>query len=101
MMLIRRYWASFLGWEVVADVAHIGCSEDSVADGMDEDVGVGMAEQSMCVLQLNATEPEVASFNKFVDIVAEADFYFHLLMIKDLSSSFAQQVTDAVHVEGK
>ena len=60
-----------------------------------------MAEQSMCVLQLDAAEPEVAPFNKFMYIVAEADFYFHLLMIKDLSSSFAQQVTDAVHVEGK
>ena len=94
-------FVAFLGWEMVADVAHIGCSEDGVADSMDENVSVGMAEQSMCVLQFDATEPEVASFNKFVDIVAEADFYFHLFMIKDLSSSFAQQVADAVHVEGK
>lgn len=91
---------TFFRGEVVADVAHVGCTKYGIADGMDENVSVGMAEQSMCVLQFDATEPEVASFNKFVDIVAEADFYFHLFMIKDLSSSFAEQVADAIHVEG-
>lgn len=71
---------AFFRREVVADVAHVGCTKYGIADGMDEHIGIGMPEQSVCVLQLNATEPEGASFNKFVDIVAKTDSCFHEFM---------------------
>ena len=65
---------------MIADVTHISSSKNGVADGMNENVCIGMAEQSVCVLQLDSAEPEVASFNKFVDIVAEANSYLHVVV---------------------
>lgn len=68
---------AFLGGEVVADVTHVGGAEDGIADGMDEDIGIGVSEQSEGVLYLDAAEPEGTTLDKLVDIVAKTDSYFH------------------------
>ena len=70
---------ALLGREVVADVAHVGGTEDGVADGMDEDIGIGVAKQSEGVLYLDAAEPQGATFHQLVDIEAKADAGFHLV----------------------
>ena len=49
--------------EVVADVAHVGCAQKGVADGMQQHVGIAMAQQSLTMLNLDATHPEVAAFH--------------------------------------
>lgn len=57
---------------MVADVAQCGGTEQGVADGVDEDVGIAMAKQTMRVGDEDASEPQFAPFNELVDIVAEA-----------------------------
>ena len=44
--------------EVLSDVAEGGGTEDGVADGMEEYVGVGMAEEPFGVRDLDAAEPK-------------------------------------------
>ncbi len=58
--------------EVIADVAQVGSTEQRVADGVDEHVGVAVSQQSFAMFDLDAAEPEVAAFDELVDIVAHA-----------------------------
>ncbi len=67
---------ALLGWKMITDVAHVGGSKNGVANGMDEHIGIGMAEQTEGVVNLDAAEPEVAVGNQLVNVVAEADSYF-------------------------
>lgn len=64
--------------EVITDVAHIGGAEHGVTDGMNEDVGIAMAEESVGVVYLDAAEPEVTAFYEFMDIIAHSDANCHL-----------------------
>ena len=58
--------------EVVADVAQGGGAEQRVADGVDEDVGVAVAEQSRFVFQADAAEPQGAARHEPVHVESEA-----------------------------
>lgn len=59
-------------WEVVADVAHISGAEHSVANSVDEDIGIAMAEKSVSMFYLDAAEPKIAPFDEFMDVVAHS-----------------------------
>ena len=43
--------------EVVANVAHVGSAEQRIADGMNQHIGVAVAEQTQCVVYLYAAQP--------------------------------------------
>ena len=43
--------------EVIADVAHVSRTEERVADGMDEHVGIAVSEQSLRMLNPDTAEP--------------------------------------------
>ena len=59
--------------EVIAYVAQIGSTEQCVADGMDEHVGIAVTEQPEAVFDLDAAEVEAASFNESVYVVSHSD----------------------------
>ena len=58
---------------MVADVAQVGSPKQRVADGMNEHVGIAMAQQPQLMLYLDATQPKVATFHQPMDVVAHAD----------------------------
>ena len=60
---------------MVADVAQVGSSEQCVADGMNEHVGIAMAQQPQLMLYLDAPQPEVAIFHQLMDVVTHANSY--------------------------
>jgi hypothetical protein len=57
---------------VVTYVAHVGGAKKGVADGMDEDIGIRVAQEAECVGNEYTTQPQVAVGNQLVDIVAHA-----------------------------
>ena len=67
--------------EVVADVAHVGGAQQSVADGMDKYIGVAVPEQALVVRNLHTAYPTLAVGNEAVDIVAVADSKSHCSLV--------------------
>jgi hypothetical protein len=67
--------------EMVADVAHVGSTKQSIADGMDKHIGIAMAQKAFGVLQSDAPKPEVATFYKLMYVESESysDFHSYLL----------------------
>ena len=63
---------------MIAYVAHVCRTEQSVAYGMYEHVGVAVTEQSELVVELYSTEPEVAAGHKFMHVETESYTYFHI-----------------------
>ena len=63
--------------EVIANVAHVGSSEECVADGMYQHVGIAVAKESQRMFYLDAAHPEVAAFHQLVDIVSHSYAYIH------------------------
>ena len=59
--------------EVMADVARAERAEDGVGEGVDEDVGVGVALEALVVRQLNAAEKKFAPLDEGVDVITNAD----------------------------
>ena len=59
--------------EVLADVAEGGGSEKGVADGVEENVGIAMAEESEMVGYLYASQPKRAVGGELVNVVAYSD----------------------------
>ena len=59
--------------EVIADVAQSGGAEQGVADGVDEYVGVAMADESEGVVDVYAADPQFTVGGKGVDVVSESD----------------------------
>lgn len=56
--------------EVIADVAHIGGTEEGIANCMDEYVGIAMPQKAMAVGNAYATEPQGTVGDKTMDIEA-------------------------------
>ena len=50
-------------WEVIADVAHVCGSQQGVADGMQQHVGIAVTQETLTVFNLDAAHPEVAAFH--------------------------------------
>lgn len=63
--------------KVVTDIAHVGCSEEGITDGMDEHISIGVTKESMGVGNENPAKPELAMFCKLMDIVAHSYSYVH------------------------
>ena len=49
--------------EVIADVAHIRCSQQGIADGVQQHVGIAVTQEALTVFDLDAAHPEVAAFH--------------------------------------
>ena len=58
---------------MIAYVAHVGCTEQRITNGVDENVGITVSEESEGMLNLYATEIKVASFYEFVYVVSHSD----------------------------
>ena len=71
-------FVALLRRKVVADVSHVGGSENGIANGMDEHICIGMTKQSEGVVNLDASEPKVATFGELVNIETKSDSYFTL-----------------------
>ena len=54
--------------EMIADIAHIGCTQQGVADGMDEHVGIAMAQKSHGVRNTDTAKPQFAIGHQPVDV---------------------------------
>jgi hypothetical protein len=63
---------------MVTDVAHVGSAQQGVANGMDEHIGIAVAQQSLVVVEAYATQPQRTAFYQLVDVVSETYTYFHL-----------------------
>lgn len=60
-------------WEVLSDIAQTCCAEQGIADGVEQGIGIGVAEESEGgVGKQNAAQPQSPSFHQLVDIVAMA-----------------------------
>src|SRR5690349_2490475 len=67
--------------EVETDVAKVGSTEKCVADGVDQNICVGMAYGAFsCARQFYPAKEKISSFFKLVNIKAEADTEFHLFV---------------------
>ena len=62
---------------MIADVAHIGRAKQSVADGVDERVAVGMAERALGVRNLNAANNHFSALGELMDIESESYSNLH------------------------
>ena len=72
--------------EVVADVAHVGGPEQGVADGMQQHVGITVAQQAKAhplpmrgeiEWNLDASHPQLASLNNAMDVITESYTNIH------------------------
>ena len=63
--------------EVVADVAHIRSAQQGITDGVQQHVGIAMAQQALTVIDLDAAHPQVAALYQLMDIVAHSYSYLH------------------------
>ena len=64
---------------MTADVAETCSAEQRIADGMEQDIGVGVAEQTFFMGDLDAAHHELSAFNQAVDIVTVAYSHGHFL----------------------
>ena len=57
---------------MVANVSHVGCSKERVANHVDEHIGIRMAHCTFAVGNANASQPKFMGFTQLVDVVAKA-----------------------------
>ena len=58
--------------KVVANVAHIGGTEEGVADGVQQHVSIAVTQQSLTMFYLDAAHPQVAAFYQLMDVEAHS-----------------------------
>ena len=66
---------------MLAYVAECGGTEKGIADGVDKNVGVGMAEKPFGVWHLDAAEPKGKPVTQLVDIIAYASAENHIVFL--------------------
>src|SRR6476660_4171250 len=59
-------------------------SQERIARGMHQRIGIRMADETLSVRDLHASQNELASFSQRMDIVTDADF--HAVLIRESSS---------------
>lgn len=57
--------------KMIANVSHIGCSEQGITNGVDEHVGIAMAKQAKLMINFYAAKPQLTSFDEFMNIITE------------------------------
>ena len=65
--------------KVVPYIAHIRRPKESIANSMYQHVSITMAQQTMCMLYLYSTQPQVATFYQLVDIISHS-YTYHLFV---------------------
>ena len=65
---------------MVADVAEIGGAEQRIADGVNEHIGIAVAEESECVLNVHTAQPQVATFDETMHVVTVTYSDVHVKM---------------------
>ena len=58
------------GREMLADIAFADTAEQRVGDGMQADIGVAMAFQTMAVRDLETAKPDMIALLEFVHVIA-------------------------------
>ena len=61
--------------EMIPDVAHIRRAQQRIAQRMDQHVGIRMAQQAQRMLNLDTSEPQLASLDQTMHVVAESHSY--------------------------
>lgn len=69
---------------MITDITHIGCTQQGIANGVNQHVGITMAEQTQLIIYLDTTQPQVTVLYQLVNIVSKSYTYIHnlLFMIK-------------------
>ena len=62
---------------MIADIAHVGGTQQGIADGMDEHISIAVAQQAQFMVDADAAQPQVAVFHQLVNVVAESHTYPH------------------------
>ena len=62
--------------KVCPNIAQSGGTEERIAQGMREDIGIGMPKESTCVRDRNPADDERSSFSKAVKVDPHADAGF-------------------------
>lgn len=80
--------------KIKTDVAQSGSSEHGVADGMDQYVGITVAQQSQRMFNPDASQPKRTIGHKTMDVISETGTYLH-------DNELFEEAFDAIHIEGK
>jgi hypothetical protein len=72
--------------EEFADVAQGGGTQEGVGDGVQQCVGIGVAEQAFAVGNGNAAQNQGATFNEPVDVIALSDTDIHGVSLENESA---------------
>ena len=72
--------------EEFADVAQGGGAQKGVGDGVQQCVGIGVAEQAFAVGNGNAAQNQGAAFNEPVDVIALSDTDIHGVSLESESA---------------
>ena len=72
---------------MTADIAKSGSAEEGVAHGMQQDVGVAVAEQSFFKRHVDAAEDELAALHEAVDVVSHAKSR-HIFVLPSMACAF-------------
>ena len=63
------------------DVAQTSRAEQCIANGMNEHIGIAVAQQPQRVFNLDAAQPKVTSFHQLVNVVTHADSYSERMIL--------------------
>jgi hypothetical protein len=66
---------------VKAYIAHVGCAQQCITNGVYQHIGITVAQQSQTVVNLYTPQPKVAVFHQTVDVIAHAYSYIHSLFV--------------------
>ena len=67
--------------EMITNVAHIGSSQQSIANGMYQYIGITVTQQSQLIVYLDSSEPQIAVLHQFVDIISKSYTYIHIIFL--------------------
>lgn len=65
---------------MITDITHIGCTQQGIANGVNQHIGITMAEQTQLIIYLDTTQPQVTVLYQLVNIVSKSYTYIHNLI---------------------
>ena len=66
---------------MITDVTHIGGTQECIADGMDEHIGIAVTQQPVGVLYPDAAQPKLTALHQTVHVISESYSYLHLVSL--------------------
>lgn len=85
---------------MVSDVAKVGGTQKCITDGVNQDVGIAMSVQAMCVGNAQSSQPECPTFHQSVHVVSESYSDIHSGCLSAVFA-FANDFAQSVEVEGQ